>query len=203
MINPNENSSFLIFSIIQNLNNIYVRKWYRNGNKKIANVKMDHFIKLGHGLSFKRVRDVALDLYKKLYNSVENNQISHRDIIIAYLHQALFSSVKIDILKLKVDKVKAIRELYTEKRLNEDKILIRDIITELKLNGLDDIFKVNVDGESIIYNLIKKEHISPIFYLQYAKKVLPNSQENNIFKSDNFIHFESISNIIFNILTEG
>lgn len=193
-----KNSSYLIYSIIQNLHVVYTKKGYTDG------VCIDDFIQKVHISRFKRVKSpYQLRMYGRLYNAVENSYIDHKDIIIGYLHESLFSSTKVNVMGLTIDRIKEIRGLYTEKKLNVDKILIKDIITELDISKLVDIFNVNNDGESIIYSLIKKEHISPIFYLQYAKKLLTDRQENNILRSDNFKHFENISNIIFNILTEG
>jgi hypothetical protein len=180
------NSSYLIYSILTNLDSIYKKK-----------PELD-FKKLVHKVRFLNAKPYKVNVCKKLYNSVENNHISHGDIMLTYLYESLFSDKPIDIKLLNVENIKSVRKLFTYNQYCKDRFLIKDVIKELKLKGIVDIFEIRNGGENIVYKLIKNKHISPIFYIQNYKKVLPRCQENNILKSKDFKHFEIIINIIFN-----
>jgi len=145
---------------------------------------------------FNKSRPYYKSISKRIYNDIENNFYSHEDFIMCYIHEALFEEgYVVDIHKLKLDRIREILKLYTTKQLNKDKEFILEINQELKLN-IEDLFKVNEQGESIVFNLIKKNYIHPIFYIKYSKKLLTLEPENINLVTIEYLHFWRLCKIL-------
>lgn len=188
------NSSHKVFSVIKNLERF-------TKTKKQKEIKKSKIFKEVIIEVYNRIQNTSYGkTYKKVYNDIENGYYTYDDMIIYFLYKSIINKFKITDLTYK--HIKEVRKLFTEKQAHIDLLFIINISKQLKIKSLRDFFKINVDGENIIYNLIKNKDISPIFYLQYYKKFLTNNEENNILKSNEFSHFEKLINTIFNIIKE-
>jgi len=137
---------------------------------------------------------------KRIYNDIENGYYTHKQFVVAYLHESMFVDKKIHIKKLTLKRINEIKKLYTMKQFNDDKKFISTINESLEITKISDYFKINNDGENIIFNLIKKRFVNPIFYLYFRKKLLTNYIENINLINKDYLHFERLNNIIFKFL---
>lgn len=196
------NSSHLAFSVVKNLETFSNIKKFKPFDKS----KLLRFVNIA---GYNRVRNNQYGkVYKKIYNDIENGYYTYDDLMIFYIYKLIFSNV-VKIPEISQKNIKEIKKLFTEKQLKADKEFILDIKKELELKNELEIsnvkyfFDINVNGENIIYSLIKSKHVSPNFYLQYYKRYLTKNEENNIFKNEDFIRFEKLINILNIIIMEG
>ena len=150
--------------------------------------------------NFQRANIQTVSVCKRIYNDIENGYYTHKQLVLSYLHESMFVDKKILIKNLNMKRIKEVKKLYTRKQFLVDKEFISNINSSLNITKVSDYFKINNDGENIIFNLIKKQFISPIFYLYFRKKLLTKLQENIKFNSKEYLHFERLNNIIFKIL---
>jgi hypothetical protein len=176
------NSSWLIYSIIKN---VYVF------------LKKDDDINLltkCHIRNFQNASNFFREQSKRIYNEIENNYYTIYDFILVLLYQAMIYD-KIQLYEIKVNNVKNILQLFTTNQLQNDLELLKHIYQELKLkHGLLAYFEIKEDGTNIIYNLIKKQKISPILFIRNFKKFLTTGGENGIIKNTEYLQFEKIAN---------
>jgi len=148
-----------------------------------------------------RYADSYTKMYcSKIYNNIENGYYTHKQFVIAYMYESLFVSKKIRIKNLNLNRIKEIKKLFTRKQFNADVDFLISINKSLNITKVQDYFKINNNGENIVYNLIKKGFISPIFYMYYYKKIFTNDKQSIDSKSKEYLHFERLNNIIFKFL---
>lgn len=182
------NSPRLIFSIIRNVD-LWVNK-----DKDI------NLLTLVHPIHFERIKEYYKIHCNRLFNELENNYFRVKDLIVYLLYCYIFEE-KINLNDIVYKKINDVSKLFTLKQLEEDKQFIINLQKELKLkNGIQEYFTFLNDGNNIIYNLIKKKYISPIFFMKYSDKLLTKEKENNIFVSNEFKRFKKISEKIKTII---
>lgn len=210
------NSSLLIFSIIRNLE-IYVmklKKYIKNIDKlkkldnsedKINKIKnkiinsgdINDFFKILPYKVFKNTNKYYVKYVTRIYNEIESGCYSHNNIILYALHEYLFGNL--DIKTINVDNIKNVIKLYSIDQLNVNKEFMLSINQNIKIK-LNDYFKINSNGDCIIYNLIKNKYVSPIIYLFISKKVFTNCEKHINFMSIDYFQFWKLLEIIKKIL---
>jgi len=187
-----ENSSLVIFSIYQNVKKIIEKQTYDVPiYKKVSNVW------------FNKTNSFTINNCKRIFNDVENSYYTHNDLVTFLLSMSLDSSKIIGLNKVNYENIKKTLKLYTKKSLIRDKEFIKSINKEFEFDNISQYFVINDDGENIIYSLIMNKHVSPILFLQYSKKCLHVNSENNILKSEDYLRFEKLMNLIFKTIRGG
>ena len=168
-------------------------------NMNIKNIK-DSIFKINSICNFNRTNKNLINRCKTFYNDIENGYYTHNDFIISYLHEALFVD-KHTLIKLNKKRIKEIKKTLTAKQFNIDKEFLLSINKSPNNIDYHEFFKINNDGKNIIYDLIKNEYITTIFYLFFYRKYLTNTRENINFNTcKEYLHFERILNIILKYL---
>lgn len=163
----------------------------------VSNIEKEIF-KYVSQTSFKYADSYTKMYCSKIYNDIENGYYTHKQFVVAYMYECLFTDKKIRIKTLNLKRIKEILKLFTRKRFNSDIDFLVTVNESLSITNVQDYFKINNSGENIVYNLIKKEFVSPIFYLYYRRKF--KNDEGIKTKSKEYLHFERLNNIIFKFL---
>jgi hypothetical protein len=111
-----------------------------------------------------------------LYSAIESGHFSYRDLAIHVAHNCLFIE-KISLfdfgLDLRVENISKTRRLYTAERLLRDDSFAKELILQVGLKSLEDIFAIGYEGESIAYKMVQHGKVSPLYVAMYDS----NSQE--------------------------
>jgi len=182
-----QNSSWLVFSVTKNLDNMIDSKYDCN------NIKYDSIKNKVNYQWFTRAKKYSLDNCKRIYNDIENHYYSYDDLIVALCYLYIFNK-KFQLTWINQNSVKNIMKSFTKEQLEKDKNFILEVNKEIKLKGIDKFFDINDDGLSIVYQLIMDKSISPIFYAYFINKNLTIKKENVIL--DEYKRFEKIMYII-------
>lgn len=82
-----------------------------------------------------------------------------------------------------------------------------DFITKmnetLKLKNVCELFEIKENGESIIYELIKQNYVTPVIFVNLYEKLLTIKNKDVILKSNNYKKFEYSMKFIIKILKGG
>jgi DNA primase large subunit len=183
-----KNSSLIVFSIIKNIE--------KNINKNIVDI--NNIFKPVSKIWFERTNNYYKDACKKIYNDIENNYYNHNDLAITLLYEMIYNK-KINFFDINHKKIKEVKSMMNKQQLEKDKNLIVVINKQINLKNVNDFFKINEDGLSIVYHLIKDKNISPIFFIYFMNKGL-TVQKENIIILDEYIRFEIIIQILDKIL---
>lgn len=176
-----ENSSWMVYSILKNINS------FIKGKKDVDLFKKLHF------LAYKRASKFYIENSKRIYNDIENGYYTCYDLVIFILFKYMIDE-KFSLYEIRPKEINEIMKLFTIKKLKEDLKLIKEIHKELKFKkGLKEYFEIKEDGTNIAYILTKKRRISPVFFIRNFKKVLTNREEDVIIKSKEYKQFERIA----------
>jgi hypothetical protein len=187
-----KNTSLLVFSVI---NNIFKRL------KKQKNITVDIF-KPTNIRHYERTSDFCKDNSKRIYNELENNYYTYRDIIVYILYNYGLNK-KINWYDIKESNIIKTIKIFTKKQLQKDKDFILQINKELKFKSLLELFEIRENGTPIIYELIMKDFISPVIYVKFYEKVLTNLKKDVILKSKEYEQFEWAMNQIIKTIKGG
>lgn len=179
----------MVFSIIRNVD-CFVK------------VKKDvDIFKKSHVQRFNRSSEYYVKNSKRIYNDIENGYYTLTELAIFLLYRYMLDCKKINLYSIKYDSVKKVMLLFTNKRREDDLELLKYIYTEMKFKrGKCEFFDIKEDGTNLAYVLVKKERISPIFFIRNFEKCLTSYKEDDIFKSKEYEQFERIVKKIKHIL---
>ena len=112
--------------------------------------------------------DWLLNDAKRIYNEIENSYYNYNDLIIHLLYLYLFKkTIYPDEINSK--KVVETLNIFTIKQLEEDKKTLISINDKLKQRkGIEKYFELDHEHKTIIFCLIRKHHISPMFWIRYG-----------------------------------
>jgi hypothetical protein len=150
-----KNSSLKIFSIIKNINK------FVNNEKDVPD-----FFKIQSQLWFNRSSDHLKNHCKRIYSDLESNLYKQKDLALYILYTYIFD-YKLDYSKITEKNINKVKNLFTKQRIEKDQKFILELSEKTKLSELSDYFKLNSSGSNIMYDLVIKEYISPIFYIDY------------------------------------
>lgn len=102
----------------------------------------------------------------RIYNQIENFWYSYDDFALMMKYDCLFNqSVALD--KLDKSFYDSMMMELSKLKFNEDKKLLIEVNKKIGLPDINSFFYINPKGDSIVYDLIMKKAISPIFFIKY------------------------------------
>lgn len=159
----------LFYNFIQNTNK------YLKDNK---NKEIKQFITntIRRGRVDARISKTCEDLATKCVNG--HFQIKSCCILI--LKALLYSSDEVlyKPKEWKLEEINTIDEYVSFKRFNEDKERVDEVLFKYDLT-LERLFTINENGESVIFDFLMKQYISPIFILRYKNLFNDDEKESN------------------------
>lgn len=185
------NSSLQVFSFLVN-----AKKIIESEKEDLSNIfKIRQF-------HYKSARKISIDISKRIYNELENHLYTYKDILIFMLYQYAFLG-KVNIYKISSEDIKRVSKIFSKKQFKIDEDFILKINKNIKFKNIIDFFEIRESGEPIIYNLIKQNYITPVFYIKYYEKLLTNQNKDVILKSKNYMRFEYAMKMIIKIIKGG
>lgn len=181
-MSPDSGTTVKVYSVFKNCQDIIV-------NKK--NTDLD---KIWPTNLYNKLPDYIQKNYHRIYNDIENGYYTYFDLILAIYHKYLFTE-KVFVNKIKYKYIKDTKNLYTKSELQKSKKILLDINSEFGFKNIQKYFNIQEDGYALIYNLIKKEIVSPILFLKYFNFTENNKNVNKEYKRFIYI-MKKIKNII-------
>jgi hypothetical protein len=130
---------------------------------------------------------------KRIYNEIESFHYTYNEMASLMVYQTIIGK-DIDLASINNIEMNKLREILSKNTIREDEKKLETINNEVGLSGIQEYFKINEDGESLIYSLIKKGVISVYFFINYYDKILTKVDKNILFmfkgskKYHSFIH---------------
>lgn len=123
-----------------------------------------------------RVKDYSKTISKRVYNDIENGKYTHDQMILFLLVKSIFE--RVSFFKVNEKNVKAVVDLFSDFRFKRDKQFLIDVNKKVKL-PFKKYFVNNVNGYSILYDLIINDHISPRMWIEYEEKFYVKSEHES------------------------
>jgi hypothetical protein len=147
--------------------------------------------------AYQRIPDVMMGIYKKIYNDIECGQYTHSDLVNFFVCDN-FIGKQTPIFEFRAENILNTKSEFTARRLHQDIEFMKVVNSTLKFDSIGRYFKLNSDGENLLYPLVLDKKISPHFYIKFGGKTLTNLSENSKLKTVNFYKFENLLNVINN-----
>lgn len=164
-------SSLQVFSIFINCNRaVYKTKKYSEQD----------LYKLSFAGLYNSSNKFIVNNCVRIYNEIENGYYSYRDLVIYVLYSMIFSR-SIKYKEIDIESVRKIREIFTNNELIRNKKIILSINKAVKFKSVEEFFSIK-NGESYVYDLIKKKYISPIFCVKYESYFSGNDESEEHFR---------------------
>ncbi len=183
-------SPLKVFSFVHNVIDIIEKK------------KNMSFTKTRHPNHYNRQKDLIKKYCFRIYNDIENSYYSYKDLTIAtlslYYNHEIF---KYNSYKYLTDKyINIIKDKFSTEQYSKDKKFIENLNKNkgISFKKNEDFFILREGGQSIIYDLIKKQYISPIFFIKLLNKF---KFETKLMSKD-YIRFERITKKIKEVIEE-
>lgn len=186
-----KNSSLLVFSFLINANKIIESE--KDNLEDIFNIRYYHY---------KNCKPYSKEISKRIYNELENNMYNYTDLFIYMLYKYAFNE-KLKSNSIYANEVKRVRNIFTKNQLKKDENFINEINKTIKLKTINEFFEIRENGEPIIFELIKKQYVTPVFYVKYYEKVLTDKNKDVIFMSKEYEKFKYAMNVIVKIIKGG
>lgn len=149
-----KNSCLQVFSIINST------------KKSLEHDNVDIYKPLS--FQYNRQREYVKSKIYNIFNDIENSLFSLKDLCVFSYYLHIFSS-SID-YKLYTDKnINKVKKLFTKDRLEKDKNFILLLKKQINFTDINFLFKINHDCESMCYDLILNDTLSPLFWIKYCK----------------------------------
>lgn len=180
-MNDLKGTKLKVFSVIQNCNTLVTKKLELDLDQSVS------------GMWFERSHKFVKDQCKRIWNEIENGYYEYDELKIYTLYTQCMTGKRIQISGITRKNVGNVMELFTDKRYKEDQAFIIDVNKKTNLNGIEDYFRINIKGRSIVYGLIQEQYISPYFFIKLKKKAIVENQNK---KNGEYIQFELVMNTI-------
>ena len=165
--------------------------------KKLVEAERDNFddifkIRSAH---YNHAKVYTKNISKKIFNELENHLYTFKDVLIYMLYKYAFGD-KILFHRINYEEIRKINKIFSKKQLKEDEDFILKINHNLKLKTVDEFFEIRENGEPIIYDLIKKNFVTPVIFVKFYDHLLTNKKKDVILNGD-YKRFEyAMKNII-------
>lgn len=160
--------------------------YYRRWNKLVENE-----------LKQKRLTWIVMNI-KRIGMDLQNKIYDKKDLTLSLLFLYYFNK-SMNLSMIKKDFVLQTVEKFSSARYEKDKQFVLEICKEVDIKGIEDFFRIDESGVSLVYKyIVDKEFISPLFYINLAGKVPAQNTQN---KNNNYKKFEKISLAIKQLLT--
>jgi hypothetical protein len=83
-----------------------------------------------------------------------------------------------------------VSKIFTLKQLKIDEDFIIQINKKLKFKDLKEYFEVRENGEPIIFELIKKNYVTPAIYIKFYEKILTIQNKDVILYNNEYKKFQ-------------
>ena len=140
---------------------------------------------------------------KRIYNELENSYYTYKDLIVYFLYDFAMTGKTKPLHELKNKNILKIKKIFTKKQLEEDKKFILNINKKLQLKSMIEFFEIRSNGMPIIYELIKKNYVSPAIYIKCYEIALTTLKKDVNLVDSQFKIFEYNMSLITKILKGG
>ena len=152
-----DSSVLQAFSILKNSRQLVKRS--------VEGRKLFNVCKCLHPIVLERANEYYVSQAKQIFNDIENSKYGYNDVALFIFHHSAIGKVPFitekSILRTKM--------LYSKERLEQDKIRVLSINKKLMLKKFNRYFDLDSEGKSIIFRLVKRGLISPLFWIEYDR----------------------------------
>lgn len=133
-------------------------------NKKVKTCIHNSLIKI-RGVHFNTI-------CSKLYTLYNNKHFTMKEFCYHLLFKQMNNETNILVnpWSWEIDSISETNKLFTEQRLKEDQEFIIQVAQKTGIDSIEKYFKINSNGESIVFHYMKNNFISPYFLIQYNDK---------------------------------
>lgn len=174
-------STLRVFSVIVNTKN------FVKGNKDID------ILRLLSMSAFRKAPKFYAISSKRIYSEISNGYYTIYDLSIFLLYQYMMGKTSIKLGEVNQKNMKEFKEMISDKRYKEDLNLMKEIYKSLNFKSMKDFFDIKEDGTNIVFQLTRKGHISPRFFI---KNMLTKNDKNDTINNREYELFEKIANKI-------
>ncbi|MFW6172596.1 MAG: hypothetical protein ACOC5T_02525 [Elusimicrobiota bacterium] len=174
-------STLRVFSVIVNTKN------FVKGKKDID------IFKLLSMTAFRKAPKFYAISSKRIYSEISNGYYSICDLAIFLLYQYMMGKTSIKLGEVNYKNLKDFKEMISDKRYNEDLHLLREVYKSLNFKSMKEFFDIKEDGTNVVFELTKKKHISPRFFI---KNMLTKNDEYDTINNREYELFKRIANKI-------
>jgi hypothetical protein len=123
------------------------------------------------------------DKLLQLYN---NNHFSMKEFCLHILYKLLMEGGGREFLynpsKWDIESISKVSNLFSEERNRKDQDFIIQVSKKTGFDSIQNYFNINSNGESLVYDFMKNQYISPLFILRYKSafnvSTFPESAEH-------------------------
>ena len=121
--------------------------------------------------------------FSTIYNEIENGRYNYYDYVSSMIYESIWSKKSISSDKLGQCGVDKLNDMLSDKRYNEDKLIIKNINSEIGFKDIYDYFSINENGESIMTGLIFKNIVTTSIMFRNLDEILTDDfYQHFIFK---------------------
>jgi len=154
-------SSFKVFSIYKRVSHVFYDENYEMASMIWTPV--------GRWM-FNRTPSFIKNQCFRIHNEIANSWYSYYDYVMVLVHNSLWDT-HADLKVVGCDSVNKVKSLFCRERLDDDKNKVININKKVKLNDIDDFFKIREKGDSLIYDLIVSKQVSLYFFIHFFDKI--------------------------------
>ena len=180
------NTPLQIFSIVTNIRESFEK-----------NLKRPNLFKLVNSKRFERMPSPVVRRYNSFFNDIENSLYSLIDLTL-FVYYYYYKNKIFRLQMIDAEYINTVIDYLSDTRYERDKIFIRSINENIKLDSLKDYFTINEKGENLIYELIQKDYVSPITFIKNIELMEDISES----KSKEVSRFFKISQLIKREMTK-
>jgi hypothetical protein len=119
-------------------------------------------------MHFNRQPTFLISICAKIVAKIRNNHFSFYDFKM-YIVSLFMEKEKVNWNDIHLNDIAEVSKDYSNQKYSEDKIFIKALMIKLNLD-ISFLYKINADGNNILFDLINDKHISRMFYiLRYEK----------------------------------
>lgn len=172
-------STLRVFSVIVNTKN------FVKGKKDID------IFKLLSMNAFKKAPKFYAISSKRIYSEISNGYYNIYDLAMFLLYQYMMGKTSIKLNDVNYKNMKEFKEMLSDKRYKEDLNLLKEVYKSLKFKSMKDFFNIKEDGTNVVFELTRKNHISPRFFI---KNMLTSKEEDVTINNKDYNLFKKIAN---------
>lgn len=116
---------------------------------------------------------------KRIYNEVANSYYTLKDLVTYLLYLYMIGESPVKLNRVNHKNIKEFKRWLTDKRYKEDLEIIKEVYQAANFKKINDFFTINEEGTNVIFELTKKKHISPRFFIKNLEKGLTNIREDS------------------------
>lgn len=135
-----------------------------NDNKEVKQYISNHFVKI-KGIHHINACDKLWLLYNNGHFTMKEFCLHILNMMLNGVEEFLYNPQKWDI-----ENISKVSKLFTEERVRKDQDLIIQVSQKSGVDSIEKYFNINSNGESIIFDFLKNQYVSPLFIMRYKSK---------------------------------